>query len=692
VLENIKGSASRKLTEPLRTANPRVTRRRADSALRVALVSREVHPFGGGGIAQFVNALATLLSRTAEVTVLTTSLFESEYARRRATNDPELPPPGVHFAFVPEPSLEEHAPWYHIMHCYSARVYQRLKELYPEGGPNLIEFPDYLGEGFVTLQAAQTLDPFLASTRLCVRIHSTAEICEVLDGYAKPDFPSRAVHEFERYSLARADRVIWPGGDILGTYHRFYGRDALAPDVRIRHPYRGRIADPDKDKRFEVRDALRLLFVGRLERRKGVLNLVDAVGGLARADVSLTLVGGDTATGPLGTSVAGLVELHAAGDERVVARGPVSRGELPGLMREHDLVVLPSLWECWPYVALEALRCNRPLLASPVGGLVEIVKLGRSGWQALGTSAEDWERAVAAVLDAGPEVQALVRSGAPAGVGQELCDERQILDGYERLARAPVKRAASPIPRHGFGRPLVSAVVPYFRGARFVREAVESLLAQSYPRLEVVLVNDGSFWDEDWIVAELTARLPVVVVSQVNRGLGAARNFGISQSRGRYVFPLDCDNVAEPEFVARGVEVLEACPEMAYVTAWSRYMEEDGRLRDAPNLGYEPLGNWSRLVTEANVAGDAAAVIRRRLFDAGFSYSEELTSFEDWAFYRQLAQAGHCGAVIPERLLRYRVRADSMQAQVAQPNRVRLEGEVNALIRENQLRWTSLSA
>ena len=52
----------------------------------------------------------------------------------------------------------------------------------------------------------------------------------------------------------------------------------------------------------------------------------------------------------------------------------------------------------------------------------------------------------------------------------------------------------------------------------------------------------------------------MIVVTQMNQGLGAARNFGISQSRGRYVFPLDCDNIAEPEFVARCVEVLERRP------------------------------------------------------------------------------------------------------------------------------------
>ena len=92
------------------------------------------------------------------------------------------------------------------------------------------------------------------------------------------------------------------------------------------------------------------------------------------------------------------------------------------------------------------------------------------------------------------------------------------------------------------------------------------------------------------------------------------------------------------------------------------------------------------------MAGDAAAVIRRRIFDAGFRYSEELTSFEDWHLYRELQRAGHFGAVIPERLLRYRVREDSMQAQIAQPRRARLVGEIEALMRENAVRWTSSNA
>jgi glycogen(starch) synthase len=659
--------------------------------MRIAFVSRELHPLGGGGIGQFVASAARLLSSIAEVTIVTTSVFEPEYEKLRKARDPRLPDTRVRIAFVPEPTVEEVEPWYHIMHCYGARVHERLKELYPDGGPDLIEFPDFLGEAFVPLQAAQALDPFLANTRLCVRIHTTAEICEVLDGYYKRDPASQALHAMERYALAHADRLIWQGGDILGSYGRFYGRQALAPDQRIRYPYRGPGADPRDDGGFIAGMPTRVLYLGRIERRKGIKNLVRAATAMARDDFRLTLIGADTDTAPLGVSMRDQLRLEIADDPRIALREPLDRSAVAELIRAHDVVAIPSLWECWPYAALEALSLNRPVLATPVGGLVELVRSGQSGWLASATDAAALEEGLEGVLDAREELEQIVRDGRPAAVAKALSDEQQILDSYQTLLHEPTERR-TPGQRRDGRLPLVSAIIPYYRGSRYVREAVQSLLAQSYPRLEIVLVNDGSFDDQDWIVGELAGALPVVVVSQVNQGLGAARNFGVLQSRGRYVFPLDCDNAADPEFVARCVEVLELRPEIAYVTSWSRYVEDDGTERPGPQLGYQPLGNEAALVEHENVAGDAAAVIRRRLFDAGFRYSEELTSFEDWHLYRELARAGHYGVVIPERLLRYRVRSDSMQAQIAQPRRARLEGEIDALMRESAIRWTAPTA
>jgi glycosyltransferase involved in cell wall biosynthesis len=174
----------------------------------------------------------------------------------------------------------------------------------------------------------------------------------------------------------------------------------------------------------------------------------------------------------------------------------------------------------------------------------------------------------------------------------------------------------------------------------------------------------------------------------MNAGLGTARNFGISQSRGRYIVPVDADNMLEPTFVERGVALLESQPDLAYVTSWSRYVDEDGIEFDPPDEGYQPMGGVTDLVRVTNVAGDATSVIRRHLFDLGFAYSHDLTSFEDWSFYRDLGESGYEGFVIPERLFRYRIRRDSMFREIGVPKTDRLMTEINTHLTEGRIEWT----
>ena len=213
------------------------------------------------------------------------------------------------------------------------------------------------------------------------------------------------------------------------------------------------------------------------------------------------------------------------------------------------------------------------------------------------------------------------------------------------------------------------------------------MFEQSYKAIEVIIVNDGSVRERDWILGDLATRYPVSVLTQQNSGLGAARNAGIFQTRGRYVLPLDADNVLTPAFVARCVEVLEREPHYAFVTSWSLFMDELGVPYSGLHAGYQPLGNAPDGLDRRNIAGDAAAVVRRSVFDR-FRFSVDLTSFEDWTLYRQLHRAGLIGHVIPERLMQYRVRGDSMIRQVGFPELGRLEGEMNAHIREGEISWT----
>jgi glycogen synthase len=651
------------------------------------LVSRELYPFTGGGIAPMVAATAELLTKIADVTILTTGFHREEYERLRAHPDDvrRLPSQEVRFEFVDEPEEEELVGYLSHMHGWSARVFERLCELYPDGGPDLIEFPDYLAEGFVTVQARHSGDPRMRNATVCMRAYTTTEMVSVLNGRVTGEFATQAVWEAERYCLAHCDRFIHPGGDVYATYQRFYGADQVAPPHQAHHAVFGDI-EPTwavlKDtERFGERQ-LRFLYFGRMERRKGVQHLLRALLSLNRDDWELSLLGGDTDSAPMGASMRHYLMAMAGADERVTFRDPVPRWGVTDLIQYSDVIVVPSLWECWPNTALEALCQNRPVLATPVGGLNEIVKPGVNGWLAEGADWRSLATELDRLLDARQEPQRLAVAGGPLQSFERLTNREQILESYEALLGLELRRASSP-PRE---RALVSAVVTYFQLDAYVEETLASLAAQTYDNIEVVLVNDGSLRDEDAVLDELAGRYGVKLVTELNAGLGAARNFGISQASGRYIVPVDADDRLAPTFVERCVDALEDRPDAAYATTWSAYVTPSG----APygeGVGWAPFGNWSSLMRRNNVAGTCTSLIRKRFFDQGFGYSDELTSYEDWFLYLELHEAGHYGVVVPERLIDYRVRPESMLRKIGSPSMAMIFDEINAHVRERGMRW-----
>src|SRR4051812_40656229 len=161
--------------------------------MRFALVSREIAPFVGGGIAPLVTNAATLLSEVGEVTLITSDAHEAAYARARALGDPGLPPDSVRIVFAREPRDGAIGSYLSHMHAWSASVDAALRDVYGDRGPDLIEFSDYFAEGFVTVQAAHTRAAWLENTMVCVRMHTTAHMCSVLDGYVPSDVASKSI-------------------------------------------------------------------------------------------------------------------------------------------------------------------------------------------------------------------------------------------------------------------------------------------------------------------------------------------------------------------------------------------------------------------------------------------------------------------------------------------------------------------
>lgn len=656
----------------------------ASGVMRIALVSRELYPYSGGGIAPVVAAEARILRELGEVVVVTSAAHRQEHERLCRAGDPRVPPDDIELVFVEEPPETDHGAFMSWMHAWSSRIHSALVERYGDRGPDLIEFCDYLAEGFVTIQAAHSRAAWLEPTCVCVRLHTTSELCAVLDGFLPDDFATTVTHDMERYCLRHADRLLHVGGDVLPTYARYYGADNLAPGALTPDGFFA-YGDEEADTARRTGDRLKLLYVGRMERRKGVQNLIRAVTSLERDDVTLTMLGGDTMTAPLQRSLREQLMLMAENDERISFAEPIPRAEVPRFVRDHDVTVLPSLWECWPNTAREALMFNRPILCTPVGGLVRMARPGVSGWLTKDTGVAALAREIDRLADAREEVEELIAQGGPRRVFEELSDPADVVAAYDRLLRGPrprVRRGATTTP------PLVSVIVPYFRLDETLEETLDSIAAQTHRPIETVIVNDGSLRPQDGGVFDALERPGVTVVTQANSGLGAARNLGVSQARGAFILPLDADDRLHPEFLERCLRPLLADPDLAYCGTWVEYMDQHGSVFTDEDGGYMPLGNFSRRMPLNNTAGTCSVLFRREVFDQGFRYSVDLTSYEDWFLFWELHRAGRLGVIAPERLFQYRVRRDSMAREIGTPQVQTLTAEMRAHMIEREVRWT----
>ncbi len=644
--------------------------------MRICIVSSEHDP--GGGIGHSQRRKATLLASRHEVTLI----HSGEIEDRRWTP----PDSGVREAFVePSPQLAASS-FSHDDHRRSAAVLETMEGVYGSTGPDFVEVPDYRAHGLVPMQARRAGHPLLRDAKFCVQICSSAELVFLHDrSIARPD--RQLLADLEREQFRLADRIAWRGGDILDAYRRYYPF-ALPEAVRIRAAFARPEVPPDASAR-DLGEPLRMLYVGRLQRFKGAVDLAEACLRLPRDDWELTMIGADTETAPTGQSVRMTIEEMFGGDPRLTLEDTIDHGELQRRWPEYDLLVVPSRFEPWSNVTVEAMRAGLPVLATPVGGPSELVEAGVTGWHTEGIGPRAIGRALCGLLAEREEIERVRSSGAIYDRFLALTDPEEILESYERLFRALRGSPTGPRPKRR-EEPLVTGVIPYYRSSAYVEEAVESLLAQTHRKLEVTIVNDGSFEQADDVLLRLAAEQRVRVVTQLNGGESMARNLGVCLARGEYVAMLDADNVLEPEFVSRAIEMFDREPELVYVSSWLRFMAADGTPTSDPTAGYAPLGNAVVRGDGENWDGDTVAVLPRRLFaELGYGFEPASGIQSDWELYRWLREDGRFGAVVPEWLVRYRIRDESLMR--AHGEGIQRRSWVEALARR-QLRLTRWTA
>jgi glycosyltransferase involved in cell wall biosynthesis len=210
------------------------------------------------------------------------------------------------------------------------------------------------------------------------------------------------------------------------------------------------------------------------------------------------------------------------------------------------------------------------------------------------------------------------------------------------------------------GRPLVSVIVPAYNAAATIGIALDTALAQTWPDVEVIVVDDGSTDETTSVVAERAARDDRIrLLRRPNGGVSAARNTALAAAVGAWIAPLDADDVWRPDKIERQVALAERTGADCIYCWYVRIDEAGHALFDRVGGGRFQGDVRAELVLGNFVGPGSSPLLRRQAVVAIGGWNERLRGNEDQDLYLRLAEHGRFDYV-PEVLVGYRQRAGSL--------------------------------
>jgi len=292
---------------------------------------------------------------------------------------------------------------------------------------------------------------------------------------------------------------------------------------------------------------------------------------------------------------------------------------------------------------LEAMACGVPILGYDWGGTGDIVTHGHDGYLVEPGDIDGlvkglvWLKAHRAVVGANA-IETSKQYAWPA-IAEQLADiYAQVLN--DNLLD---------------GRTNVSVIIPCYNYGDRVGKAIESVLAQDYDGIEIVVVNDGSTDDTATILDGY--KDVVTIVDQPNSGVAAARNNGVQYSSGEYVACLDADDEYLPNFISTLLPALDADPGLGIAYSKLVMVDDTGRTRVS---GWPPDFCYKRQALGHNQV-PSACLMRRSAWERAGGYKPQYTPAEDAELWLRITSVGFDAVrVTDEPLYRYSVHEGSL--------------------------------
>jgi len=222
-------------------------------------------------------------------------------------------------------------------------------------------------------------------------------------------------------------------------------------------------------------------------------------------------------------------------------------------------------------------------------------------------------------------------------------------------------------------KPLVSILIPAYNAQSSVAEAIASAVSQTWPRKEIVVVDDGSR-DATLAIARRFVSRQVCAVTQPNQGAAAARNHALSRCQGDYVQWLDADDVLARDKIARQMAEIERAPDPWNLLsgAWGCFMHRPSRARFVPTPLWDDLSpvEWLIRKLALNVYMQTATwLVSRELTDAVGPWDTRMLSDDDGEYFSRVVLASTGIRFVPDARMFYRVSGPSGLSSIGRSDR-----------------------
>ena len=202
----------------------------------------------------------------------------------------------------------------------------------------------------------------------------------------------------------------------------------------------------------------------------------------------------------------------------------------------------------------------------------------------------------------------------------------------------------------------VSVIMPCYNDGAYIEEAVQSVHAQTYKDIELIIIDDGSDDEHTLNVLNNFKQSGIKVLRTERLGPAGARNAGIAAAAGKYILPLDADDKIEPEYIEKAVKVLEENEHISVVFCYANLFGERSGRWGLPNYSFEKM-------LLDNIVFVTALFYKEDWEKVGGFRVEMKHGMEDYDFWLSIMELGREIYQIPEVLFHYRIKPKSRTSE-----------------------------